>query len=400
MPLEMEGGAPDVFVLGAEAGEIPTDLSSLSNFDWSEFFLSLAKRGVNALISLIIALLLLLIGWLIITLIMFILRKALEARKNMDPTLRRWLLSVIGAALKVFLVIIFIDSLGIETLSIAGMIAAVGVAIGSALSGIVQNFAAGIIIIAVKPIKVGEWIKVSGVDGTVVEINVITTFIVTFDNKVHIIPNVVLIKNPITNYSRQPQRRVDVILGIPVYQKMDVVRKVITDALYACTTDGRVLEEPHVNVAVGSIDSIYNYLIITPWITNTVPENFIRVLWHFKETIVRALKQAGIPVAVPNLHMYLHEGEPKATMSPPDAEEQIEELKHRLHSSRGLKHSQSGAAVLSVDDEEGEAAAVAASTTTTTTTSEKTLVAKGDKSQDREDDSKAQLQKKHKHKKK
>ena len=66
----------------------------------------------------------------------------------MDPTLQRWLISVISTALKVFLVIIFIDSLGIETLSIAGMIAAIGVAIGSALSGIVQNFAAGIIIIA------------------------------------------------------------------------------------------------------------------------------------------------------------------------------------------------------------------------------------------------------------
>ena len=100
------------------------------------------------MISLILALILLLIGWLVIKLIIFLLRKALSARKNMDPTLQRWLISVISTALKVFLVIIFIDSLGIETLSIAGMIAAIGVAIGSALSGIVQNFAAGIIIIA------------------------------------------------------------------------------------------------------------------------------------------------------------------------------------------------------------------------------------------------------------
>lgn len=98
-------------------------------------------------IKLCIALLLLLVGWMFVKLIMCIIRKALRARKSMDPTLQKWLLSVIGATLKIFLVIVFIDSLGIETLSIAGMIAAIGVAIGTALSGVVQNFAAGVIII-------------------------------------------------------------------------------------------------------------------------------------------------------------------------------------------------------------------------------------------------------------
>jgi len=279
------------------------------------------------LISLILALILLLIGWLIIKLIMFLLRKALSARKSMDPTLQRWLISVIGTALKVFLVIVFIDSLGIETLSIAGMIAAIGVAIGSALSGIVQNFAAGIIIIALKPIKVGEWIKVSGVDGAVTEINVCTTYLVTFDNKVHILPNVVLVNNPITNHSRQPTRRVDVVFAVPVDVKLKVVGKVIVDALYACTTDQKVLETPHAKVAVSYIDNNFTYLIITPWINNTNPDNFVRCLWHFKETIVRALKKEGIPFAVPKLHIYLHEGDPKASMTPPDAEQQIEELK-------------------------------------------------------------------------
>lgn len=99
------------------------------------------------MIKLCIALLLLLVGWMFVKLVMCIVRKALRARKSMDPTLQKWLLSVIGATLKIFLVIVFIDSLGIETLSIAGMIAAIGVAIGTALSGVVQNFAAGIIII-------------------------------------------------------------------------------------------------------------------------------------------------------------------------------------------------------------------------------------------------------------
>jgi len=336
----------------AKNTEIPTDLSSLSNFDWSEFFLYLAMKALNAAISLAIALVLLIIGLIIIKIIMFIVRKALSARKNMDPTLQRWLISVIGTALKVFLIIIFIDSLGIETLSIAGMIAAVGVAIGSALSGIVQNFAAGIIIIALKPIKVGEWIRVSGVDGTVVEIRVCNTYLVTFDNKVHIVPNVVLVNNPITNYSRQPVRRVDVILAVPIDQKLEEVGKCILDALYSCTTDNKVLDNPHAKVAVSSIDGIFTYLIITPFINNTNPDNFVRCLWHFKEIIVRALKKKGIPVAVPNLHIYLHEGEPKASMAPPDPEEQIEELQHRLHSRSRSHGSKQGAALLTIDDAE------------------------------------------------
>lgn len=202
---------------------------------------------------------------------------------------------------------------------------------------------------SLKPVKVGEWIKVSGVDGTVVEIDICTTRIVTFDNKLHIVPNLMLIKNPVTNYSRMPNRRVDIILGIPIDQKMDRVRTVITDALYSCTSDGRVLTEPRLKVAVSSIDGVFNYLIITPWIVNVNPENFVRLLWHFKETVVRALKEEGIPVAVPNLHVYLHKGDPKASMAPPDADEQLEDLKRRARTYRRSRDGNMSAPLLDVD---------------------------------------------------
>ena len=154
--------------------ELPTNTTALEEFDWNGFFLSLAKKALNArlhkpasthshhhtrletccccclwrtVISLCIALLLLIVGWIFVKLIMCVVRRALQARKSMDPTLQRWLISVLGATLKIFLFIVFIDALGIETLSIAGMIAAIGVAIGTALSGVVQNFAAGVIIV-------------------------------------------------------------------------------------------------------------------------------------------------------------------------------------------------------------------------------------------------------------
>ena len=108
------------------------------------------------MITLCIALLLLLVGWIFVKLIMCVVKKALRARKSMDPTLQRWLISVLGATLKIFLVIVFIDALGIETLSIAGMIAAIGVAIGTALSGVVQNFAAGVIIVGFATLVTAE----------------------------------------------------------------------------------------------------------------------------------------------------------------------------------------------------------------------------------------------------
>jgi len=334
--------------------DIPRDLSSLQSFDWYEFLLTLAKKGVNACVTLIIALLLLLIGWLIIKLVMFLLRKALKARKSMDPTLQGWTLSVVGTALKVFLIIIFIDFLGIETLSIAGMIAAIGVAIGTALSGIVQNFAAGLIIIALKPIKVGEWIKVAGVDGSVTEIHVCTTTLTTFDNKVHIVPNVVLVNNPITNFSRQPVCRVDIVLAVPITQDVDFASKCIVDALYSCTSDNKVLEDPRASVSVSAIDGGFCYLCVCSFIDNVSPGNFVRCLWHFKETIIRTLKKEGIPGALPCLHIYLHEGDPKAAMTPPTAEEQIEELKHRLnsHSRNASGQPNSAAAILAIDEAE------------------------------------------------
>lgn len=198
-------------------------------------------------------------------------------------------------------------------------------------------------------------------DGTVVAINVCTTSIVTFDNKLHVVPNQIIVKNPLTNYSRMPKRRVDVIVGIPVEQKMGPVREAIIAALYDCTSDGKVLRDPWPKVAVSSIDGVYNYVIITPWITNVSPENFVRLLWHFKETTVRALKQAGIPCAVPNLHVYLHRGDPKASMAPPDAQEQIDELRHRLHrhrSSHRSSSSSSGSGSLLTDASADERAGV------------------------------------------
>lgn len=171
---------------------------------WQEMGQTMLHFGIKVLAAFLI----LGIGILLIRWIKSLLQK-MFARRKTEPTIASFVSSFVSISLTVVLVIISISTLGVNTTSLAALLAAGGMAIGMALSGTVQNFAGGIMLLAFKPFKAGDFIEAQGTSGKVIEVNITATKILTVDNRVVILPNGALSNGVINNYNGRPLRRVD-----------------------------------------------------------------------------------------------------------------------------------------------------------------------------------------------
>lgn len=215
------------------------ELKSLSSISIDELTQQLVSNITHFAISLAIAITVFYIGKFIIKKIYNIVL-AILLRRQIDKSLSTFILSFIRIALYFILIIVVIGILGIETSSFLALFASAGVAIGMALSGTLQNFAGGVLILLLKPYKVGDYIEAQGYAGTVTEIQMFHTIICTPDNKSIIIPNGGLSTGSINNYSREDYRRVDWEVCLSYGDDVNVARNVILDML---NNDPRVVKQ-------------------------------------------------------------------------------------------------------------------------------------------------------------
>jgi small conductance mechanosensitive channel len=171
---------------------------------WQEVGETMLQFGIKVLA----ALLLFVIGMLLIRWVKNILARVFARRKT-EPTIASFVSSFVSISMTVLLVIITISTLGVNTTSLAALLAAGGMAIGMALSGTVQNFSGGIMLLAFKPFKAGDFIEAQGTSGKVIEVNITATKILTVDNRVVILPNGALSNGVINNFNGRPMRRVE-----------------------------------------------------------------------------------------------------------------------------------------------------------------------------------------------
>jgi len=157
--------------------------------------------------------------------------KTFFEKVDYDVSLEKFLYSFIGIAYKVLVVVFAISIAGIETASIIAVLGAAGFAVGLALQGSMSNFASGILILALKSIKVGEFIEIAGITGTVKKIDIFNTILLTPDNKMVIIPNSDITSKILTNYSRQGQRRLDLLIGIDYSSDIKKAKKVLAKSV-------------------------------------------------------------------------------------------------------------------------------------------------------------------------
>ena len=252
--------------------------------------IDLGKRIVTAVIVF-------LIGRIIIGLLNKLFRKIL-IRRNVELSIRTFLGSMVNILLTVLLIISVVGALGVETTSFAALLASAGVAIGMALSGNLQNFAGGLMVLLFKPYKVGDVIEAQSVNGTVKEIQIFHTILTTFDNKVIYVPNGALSSGVITNYSNQATRRVDWVFGIEYGEDYERVKSVI-ERLAA--RDERILTDPLPFIALHALaDSSVN-VTLRAWVKS---EDYWGVYFDMNQKVYETFNSEGISFPFPKLTVH------------------------------------------------------------------------------------------------
>lgn len=256
------------------------------------FIKNYGPNVVGALAALIIGLWV--IGW-----VLKLVNRGLT-RAKVDDSLKPFLKSLIGGLLKVMLAISIMTMLGIEMTSFVAILAAGGLAVGMALSGTLQNFAGGVMILLFKPFKVGNFIEAQGYSGVVKEIQIFVTILTTPDNKTVIIPNGPLSNGALINYSAQPTRRVDWVFGIGYGDDIKKAKEIINGIL---ATDTRVKRDPAIFIGLGEMaDSSIN-LTVRAWVN---AEDYWDVFFDTNEKIYHEFNAGGINIPFPQMDVHLH----------------------------------------------------------------------------------------------
>lgn len=185
-------------------------------------------------------------------------------KRDVDPTAKPFLLSLVGAALRVLLVLGVMQIWGLEMTLFTALVGAFGVAAGLALSGTLQNFASGVIILLVKPFVVGDNIITQGLEGTVKSIQIFYTFITTFDNRSVIVPNSKLSNEIIINISREGSRRLDIEIKFKPDVDFEMIKKTIDRAISKCEN---ILAKPERRIGVSSIELDGYKVMINVWLS-------------------------------------------------------------------------------------------------------------------------------------
>lgn len=279
---------------------IAKDFDLLKNLSLDDALSKMANSVVDFTFRLIIAILIFYAGRFIIRKILSFIHNVLEKRK-VDLSLATFVRSFVQILLYFILIVTVVGILGIETSSFLALFASAGVAIGMALSGTLQNFAGGVLILLLKPYKVGEYIETQGYAGTVNEIQMFHTVITTPDNKTILIPNGALSTSSINNYTRQPLRRVDWSVGISYGDSFDNASKAILEIL---NSDPRVLKEegrmPFVGITELA-DSSVN-LTVRAWVHST---DYWNLYFDLYNRFYTELPAKGVNFPFPQLDVHL-----------------------------------------------------------------------------------------------
>lgn len=248
----------------------------------------------------LLALVVLIIGLWIIKRVVKVTSKAME-RGKAEPTLAKFVASLVSVGLKALLIISVASMIGIETTSFIAILGAAGLAVGLALQGTLANFAGGALILLFRPYKVGDWIDAQGVAGTVHAIQIFNTILKTPDNRTIIIPNGAISNGIITNNSTEPTRRVDFVFGIGYGDDIAKAKGIIERLIGA---DERTLSDPAAQIVVSALaDSSVN-LTVRVWVNAA---DYWGVFFDLTEKVKLAFDEEGVSIPFPQQDVHMHQ---------------------------------------------------------------------------------------------
>lgn len=249
-------------------------------------------------VNIISALVILFVGNVIVKSIASSVAKLL-AKKRMDKAVIEFIHGIVRYGLFVIVLIAALSRVGVQTASVVAVIGAAGLAVGLALQGSLSNFAAGVLIVAFRPFKSGDYVEVAGVAGCVDAIQIFQTVLVTVDNKMIVVPNSGVFSSPITNYSRHEERRVDLKIGVSYKSNLNFVKEVIRNTL---AEDHRVLSSPVATVGVIELAESSVVLVVRPWCKT---EDYWDVYFDLNQAIKMSLDNAGIEIPYPQVDLHV-----------------------------------------------------------------------------------------------
>ena len=273
---------------------------SVASTPFSEWFPEVIKTYVVPLtIKIVIALIVLFVGRWLIKVIKKSLIRMMARRRHTDDTLNSFLMSLVSVALTFFLIMSIIGILGINTSSLVALLASAGLAIGMALSGTLQNFAGGVMIMLFRPFKVGDFISAQGYEGFVSEIQIFSTFLKTTDNKVVILPNGTLSTGTMTVYSKLETRRVDWTFSIAYGDDYDKAKAVLTRL---CQENKQILKDPEPFVELGKLNNSSIDITVRAWVNLA---NYWNVYFGMNEQVYKTFPQEGLHFPFPQMDVHV-----------------------------------------------------------------------------------------------
>lgn len=265
----------------------------------NEYLVKYGETLLNYLPNIIISIVILFAGLWAIKFLRKIFKKIFQKR-NFEPTLEKFLLDIIGWTLKILLFVIVISQLGVETTSLIAMLGAAGLAVGLALQGSLANFAGGVLLMIFKPMKVGDFVEAQGESGTVKEISIFYTKIITVNNQLVVLPNGKLSNDNIKNYTSEGMRRDVITIGISYDSDVKKAKDILVNLMKA---QENILKDPEPVVFVADLADSSVDLSVRFWALN---EHFWDCHFYIIEEAKSRLEAEGIVIPFPqrDVHHY------------------------------------------------------------------------------------------------
>jgi len=219
-------------------------------------------------------------------------------KKKIDKTVVGFISTIVRYALMLIAFIAGLGHVGIQTASFVAIISAAALTIGLALKGALSNFAAGILLVVLRPFSIGNYIEAAGTAGTVESIQFFQCILRTGDNKYIVVPNRAILKGNIINVSRKPERRIDLVIRVSYQADLKHVKQVLTTTVLA---NDKVLQEPGLQVAVSELANYSVNLIVRPWVKSS---DYWPVRFALTESIKNALDNENINIPYPQIDIH------------------------------------------------------------------------------------------------
>ncbi|ALL39746.1 mechanosensitive ion channel protein MscS [Serratia marcescens] len=253
-------------------------------------------------VNIVAAIVILIIGSIVARVVGNAMNRVMKLR-GIDATVADFLSAIVRYGVLAFTFIAVLGRVGVQTTSVIAVLGAAGLAVGLALQGSLSNFAAGVLLVIFRPLRVGEYVDLGGVAGTVDQVQIFSTTLRTADNKTIVVPNGKIIAGNIINYSREPNRRVDIVVGVAYNADIDVVKKVLGDVIAA---DKRIMHAKGVTVRLNEMAPSSLNFVTRSWTTNA---EYWNVYFDLMENFKRALDAHNIGIPFPQMDVHLYRTE-------------------------------------------------------------------------------------------